>query len=117
MFSTKQKIVEYHEKLANEIDIQTEKAILRLSQNDNGKEQIPTINSIRENLLTKVKEIERLNARTIKKFCFFIPNEQQIVYEANTPLVHDWNLLFRNQIGVLVIVNEVLSDKVLKELK
>lgn len=120
MFKTKKDIVEYHEKLINEIDVHCEKILFKLSKNDENKDDPTNLDAIRELIISKIKEIETFNFSNLgkeAKFCYLIPNSKGKIKTKVPSNQKKWNFLFKNQLGVLIILNQVLPKVVLKEIK
>ncbi|CAF0840373.1 unnamed protein product [Brachionus calyciflorus] len=119
MFSTKQEIIEHHEEIRNKIDLKSEQLLLTLNRtNQNKLEQIGIINSLRETLVKKITELETFNLSNFNKhtkFCFFISNSKAGNDEINDG--DKWNFNFKNDLGVMIILNEILSNKILNQIE
>ncbi|CAF0948001.1 unnamed protein product [Brachionus calyciflorus] len=79
MNKLRSEILEYHSNLINEIDIKSEKAICYFKREEFENQ----INSDRDRLITKIKEVEKIKLNNLKNsdsiydgvFCFFIPRK------------------------------------------
>ena len=95
---SRKEIIEYHDRLTNEIDILCEKILCEFNDNKIEKDKI---DDIRSKIIRKINEIQNSNTANINgniKFCHFMPFEDI------------------NDFGVLIIINEIINDQSLKVL-
>ncbi|CAF0946244.1 unnamed protein product, partial [Brachionus calyciflorus] len=113
---SKDNIENYYEKLINEIETHTEQILTKQFISDNLK---LSINQERELIITKIKDIEKLNLSCLnfEPFCFFVPNHL-IKNESDmlTPM-KDSKFSFHNQIGRSIILKISISQDLVEEIK
>ncbi|CAF0914801.1 unnamed protein product [Brachionus calyciflorus] len=109
--------LEYYSNLANEIDIKSEKAIDSFKNDDT---IVNKINSQREEIIIKVKEVEKTNLNNLNdsllegQSCFFIPSLDSL--DSQTKTDDNSNFEFHSHIGQLVVINFNLNKTIIKKL-
>ncbi|CAF1111467.1 unnamed protein product [Brachionus calyciflorus] len=126
MNQIRSEILDYYSNLVNQIDIISEKAIKFFKT----EAIVHQINSARDKIISKIKEIEQIKLKNLKPsdsiydglFCFFIPKNTfsfldfKTDLESNFPKYLDFEFEFRNDIGLLVILNNNLNKKFVDKL-
>ncbi|CAF0976877.1 unnamed protein product [Brachionus calyciflorus] len=109
-------ICEYYSNLIYEIDIKTENFICQLKK----QEFEIQINSDRDKIISKIREIKRIKLNNLKDsdsiyqnlFCFFFP-----AIEDHFQRDYGDNLNFYKRIGQLVVINYTLDENTINKLK
>ena len=99
MPSEKKQKIEFCENVIYQIDIASENLLFEYTDNEEVKK---TINKIREEMVAKVREIERFN---------YSNNQQKFVYFVHVDMPVNVNFIekYKNLLGNLVILNQDLS--------
>ncbi|CAF0943443.1 unnamed protein product [Brachionus calyciflorus] len=108
MFSTKNSISDYFNKLIINLDIITEELLIQYVSQIDEQERL---GSIRDKMVSKLQNIEHYNLEHFGKdlkFCFFVPNTKR-----DLPNLDRKGYKFSNRIGVLIILDEFLPKEVL----
>lgn len=123
--SSRSQVIEYYEQLINKIDILTEKQILI----ETNEQEISILNDFRLNFIYKIKQIQDLSIKNFNsknpfgnRFCFFIecgPSSNSQSFEILIPeeVTTQYSFFFNNKIGNLVVVNQFLSEEIVKNIK
>ena len=132
---TRDEIIDYFGDLINKIDIQTEKCLkdtkvhcfcsvtkeieIEIKKYEDDLKQ--PINSLRNFLIDKVKEIERSNLQNLSTnkitYCFFIPNKWRVVREKfERKSDEKFCFFFNNKIGYLVVLKIILDCTIVEQI-
>ncbi|CAF0909422.1 unnamed protein product [Brachionus calyciflorus] len=99
---------EYYSDLINKVNLEFEKKLIYVKENAEQDQ----LDSIRNLLISKIKEIEIPNLKTKEhRTCFFIPN-----INSNLDIIPNTDFIFDNKIGKLIIFRDSIDTESIEKI-